>query len=216
MAEPCRVFEGPSAERRLAELGLTAEILQVAILAGEAEARVHTALDPPTAGGMNRYYRTVRVLREQLVPKGWHYDNRRHLARTINPDRSLAIVVALGDEVTGNPDPLVQPSTRHETGVTVEEAVATNIKQLALFDLPAPAALSDAFGGLTTWVLLRYPTHTEIRYELSLPSKIADRQITQWRERIVLPPEKPEAQPQIGDGPDEPLAPELDVLVQRR
>src|SRR5256886_15616454 len=115
MRQHCPVFDGEWGADRLAELGLKAEILEFALRGADAEARTYTELDPPNMQGMARYSRTVRLLREQLLPLGWSHDNPRNLARTVSPDRQVAIISTLGDAATGVPH--VRPSTRYEKGV---------------------------------------------------------------------------------------------------
>src|SRR5947207_1289212 len=115
MRSQCPVFDGDQAADRLTELGLKAEILGFALKGADAEARTYTELDPPNMQGMARYSRTVRLLREQLVPLGWSFDNPRNLARTVSPDRRVAIIATLGDAATGIAH--VMPSTRYGKGV---------------------------------------------------------------------------------------------------
>ena len=97
MRQQCAVFDEERAADRLGELGLKAEILELAMRGADAEARTYTELDPPNMQGMARYSRTVRLLREQLVPLGWTFDNPRNLARTVSPDRRVALIATLGD-----------------------------------------------------------------------------------------------------------------------
>lgn len=214
MRQQCPVIEGDRAADRLAELGLKAEILEFALRGADAEARTYTPLDPPNMQGMARYSRTVRLLREQLLPLGWSYDNPRNLARTVSPDRRVAIIATLGDAATGVPH--VPPSTRYEKGVATLEAVTRNfVQQLALpigpdddehpVDPDAP--------GTDTWVLLYHVTETEIRAELSLPDSMVDGYIDTWLERIVLPPVPLE--PAVVPGVPQPAA-DPEVVVARR
>ncbi len=188
MRRPCLVYDGDRVTDRLAELGLKAEILQFALQGADAEARTYTLLDPPNMAGMARYARTVRLLREQLLPLGWSYDNPRNLARTVGPDRRVAIIATLGDAATGVPH--VMPSTRYEKGVAVVEAVSRNFLQLMLpIDLGDEDPLdADEAEGTATWVLLYTVTDTEIRAELSLPDSMVEGYIDTWVERLILPP----------------------------
>lgn len=216
MGAPCRVYEGHAADLRLRELGLTAQVLQVAVETGEAEARLCTANDPAMASGVMRHCRTVRSLRDQLAPGGWKRNNRRNLSRTVNPARDLAVITSLGDGRTGDPNPEVQPSTKYDKGVTIMHAVGVN-GQLHLFDLPESASTVDEeiLEDAVTWVLLYHVTRTEIRYELSLPVETTGGFISRWRERIVVPPLARESQVAVG-GPDELPGPDIDVPVARR
>jgi hypothetical protein len=213
MRHECPVIEGASVGDRLADLGLKPEILEFALRGADAEARTYTALDPPNMPGMARYARTVRLLREQLIPLGWTFDNPRNLARTVSPDRRVAIIATLGDAATGVPH--VPPSTRYEKGIATVEAVSRNFLQLTLpIDLGDEGYVDDDDAGeTTTWVLLYTVTETEIRAELSLPDSMVDGFIDTWLERILLPPVP--LQPPVGVPTQRPAADPL-VAVTRR
>lgn len=189
---------------RLDELGLDVELIERVVRRADAEASMCTELDPPIMEGMTRWARTTRFLREELVPRGWAYDNPRNLARTIHPSGEFALVVATGDEFTGVPD--VQPSTKYRKGEATVAAVSLNV-QLA-FDFPGFGdAEDDDDGGdhaLLTWFLLFYPDEHEFRAEVSLPDGITDGRICSWAERIILPTYRREPEPLFRDVPGSP------------
>jgi hypothetical protein len=168
---------------RLAELGLTVEMIERVVRRADAEASTCTALDPPIMEGLTRWGRTNRYLREELVPAGWTFDNPRNLARTIHPSGQFAIVAATGDELTGLANLL--PTTKYVRGDATAHAVQANFEQLTLFDL---GPHDDDAGELLTWFLLFHSDEDEFRAELSLPTQIIEGRITGWAERIVLPP----------------------------
>jgi hypothetical protein len=212
MRQQCPVFDGDRAADRLTELGLKAELLEFALRGADAEARTYTQLDPPNMQGMARYSRTVRLLREQLVPLDWSYDNPRNLARTVSPDRRVAIITTLGDAATGIPH--VLPSTRYEKGIATVEAVSRNFLQLTLpIDLGDEEPVDTEIEGTTTWVLLYHVSESEIRAELSLPDSMVDGYIDTWTERLILPPIPLEPTPSLGT--PQPAA-DPDILVARR
>lgn len=186
------LVEGEAADR-LAELGLSVELIERVIRRADAEAAACTRLDPPILEGLTRWGRTTRFLREELVPTGWSFDNPRNLARTIHPSGEFAIVATSGDELTGVAGQLGQadlrPATKYRKGYATVRAVEDN-EQLTLefedFELPEDARTTDA-GALLTWLLLFHVDGDGFRVELSLPDAIVDGQITSWAERIILP-----------------------------
>jgi hypothetical protein len=179
-----RVLAEEEAAGKLAELGLTVEIIERVVRRADAEASMCTALDPPIMEGMTRWARTTRFLREELIPRGWRFDNPRNLPRTIHPGGEFAIVVSTGDELTGLLDAL--PATKYLKGEATVRAVEMN-EQLALdfpdFDLGP----RDGAGEILTWFLMYRASEDEFRVELSLPDAIADGRITSWAERVILP-----------------------------
>ena len=212
MLHDCPVIEGDEVADRLAELGLKAEILEFALRGADAEARTYTQLDPPNMQGMARYSRTVRLLREQLLPLGWWYDNPRNLARTVSPDRQVAVIATLGDAATGVPH--VRPSTRYEKGIATVEAVSRNFVQLTLpMDVGDDPPVDPDIDGIATWILLYTVTESEIRAELSLPDSMVDGYIDTWLERIILPPIQRHATPSVTAAV--PVI-EPDVIITRR
>lgn len=201
-----RVVVEAEALERLGELGLTVEIIERAIRRAEAEAATCTALDPPIMAGLIRYGRTVRFLREDLVPMGWDFDDPRNFSRTIHPSRQFALVASSGDDATGNAT--LTPTTKYAKGYATACAVDTN-GQLAFDfgDLGNETELSDN-EQLATWFLLYHVTGDEIRAEVSLPSAMAGGKISDWLERIILPSFPRHEEPLADtagrdDGPDE-------------
>ncbi len=180
-----RVVVEAEALHRLSELGLTVDIIERAIRRAEAEAATCTAFDPPIMAGFLRYGRTIRFLREDLVPKGWDYDSPRNFCRTIHPSRQFAVVASSGDEATGNAR--LTPTTKYAKGYSTACAVDTN-GQLAFDfgDLGNEAELPDS-EQLATWFLLYHATAEEIQAEVSLPSAMVGGKISDWLERIILP-----------------------------
>jgi hypothetical protein len=177
-----------TAEHRLHDLGLTTDLIVRALLRADAEARHTTGLEPPTAEGTIRYLKTVRFLREELVPLGWDIDNYKNFCRTIHPRHLFSMVTSSGDEFTGVDTPGKVPCTKYAKGDLTALAVKQNADQ-GVFDL------GKAFAGPTVepaelkniWFLLQRATPKYIYAELSLPTRIEDGMITDWKERIILP-----------------------------
>lgn len=179
-----RVLEADHAVSRLAELGLSIDLVERVVRRADAEAAFCTAFDPPILEGLIRWARTNRFLREELIPRGWRFDNPRNLPRTIHPGGQFAIVATTGDDVTGLAALL--PAPKYAKGDATARAVEVN-EQLTLdfgdFD---PGGLPPR-DQLLTWLLLFHAGDDGFHVELSLPDRIDDGRITRWAERIVLP-----------------------------
>jgi hypothetical protein len=178
----CRVLAEENAVQRLAEFGLTVELVERVVRRADADASMCTYLDPPIMEGLTRWARTNRYLREELIAAGWQFDNPRNLPRTIHPGGEFAIVATTGDDLTGLAELL--PATKYAKGGATAAAVELN-GQLTLdfgdFDFGRDPA------GLQTWLLLFHTDDEGFRVELSLPDAITDGRITGWAERIILP-----------------------------
>ncbi len=185
---PTRVLAERAAIGRLAEFGLTAELVERVVRRADAEASMCTALDPPIMEGLTRWGRTNRFLREELIPVGWSFDNPRNLPRTIHPSGEFAIVATTGDELTGLAELL--PATKYAKGYATARAVGIN-EQLALdfgdLDLGLDDDRAAGARDAATWLLLFHVDEDGFRAELSLPNAIVDGRITGWAERIILP-----------------------------
>ena len=179
-----RVRTADQAASRLAELGLSIDLVERVVRRADAEAAFCTPFDPPIMEGLTRWARTNRFLREELVPLGWGFDNPRNLPRTIHPGGQFAIVAITGDDVTGLAGLL--PGPKYARGYATTRAVEVN-GQLTL-------DFGDfGLGGLPprdhvlTWLLLFRITDDGFHVELSLPDRIDDGRITRWAERVILP-----------------------------
>lgn len=181
-----------TAEHRLHGLGLTTDQITRSLLRADAEAKHTTGLEPPTAEGTIRYFKTVRFLREELVPLGWGINDYKNFCRTVDPNHEFSVVTSSGDEVTGMEIPGRVPRTKYPKGELTALAVRQNAEQGA-FDL------GDQFAEVTAertiepaelenvWILLQRVTPDFIYAELSLPVRIEEGTITDWEERILLP-----------------------------
>ena len=179
-----RVLADKAAVDKLAELGLTVEIIERIVRRADAEASMCNSLDPPIIEGLTRWARTTRFLREELIPLGWRFDNPRNLSRTIHPSGEFAIVASTGDELTALLDAL--PATKYLKGEATVRAVEMN-EQLALDFPDFDVSQRDGAREILTWFLLYHASDEEFRVELSWPNEIVAGRITGWAERIILP-----------------------------
>lgn len=194
----------------LGRLGVTEAALRAAVFAGFGERANCTANDAPIAPGFLQWNRTLRTLREQLIPLGWRASNEGQYATAVNEAGDLAVAVASGCPNTGLPRQL--PTTRSRKGPSTLTAVGANYEQLEL-PLPDAPFMFAREPGRVTWMLLFHVDDREIRAELSLPIGMAeDGHIDRWRERIMLTrtPIDPAVMPEPDRGPA------VDVPVRRR
>jgi hypothetical protein len=196
-------------EKALTKLGLTRAPLLDAVKAGWLARETCTANDPPFFAGIFHWARTVRVLRERLIPLGWTRSDEGNFCTVVEPAEQFAIAVASGCEKTGQATAEI-PTTKRRRGPSTFDAVQTNA-QLYLFSDFAPEVKMEAT--CATWVLLFYHDQKEIRAELSLPNSIGvDGHIDGWRERIIL-----DAQPLDDETPRVPdFGPDPTIDVRRR
>lgn len=199
---------------RLAQLGLTTDILHEAIMRGEVARDSCTANDPPCAPGFYAWAGTVRALRDILMPQGWTRNDTINYSRVISPDRSIAIAVVTGDEGTGNKD--ANPRTKYPKGPATQAAVSSN--QASLFEEPASneegVAEEEVVEEWITWMLLKKRSGDSVFAELSLPSSMTkDGQVESWQTRIILNPIVIEPNFEVED---DSLETPIDVPVRRR
>lgn len=177
------------AQDRLHSLGLAVDQVVRALLRADAEAKNTTGLEPPTAEGTTRYFKTVRFLREELVPLGWDVNDGKNFCRTVHPSHEFSIVTSAGDESTGMHIPGRKPRTKNPKGELTAVAVRQNAEQGSLDFGEAFAAEPEVDPAEleNVWFLLQRVTPDYLYAELSLPVRISDGMITDWEERILLP-----------------------------
>jgi hypothetical protein len=221
-APQTKIHRDEAARARLAELGLSVELLHEVIEKGEAGRASATGLDPLNAPGQLAYIRRIRAIRERLLPQQWTKEDPEGCAMTVAPDGKRQIMVATGDDATGSAS---DPSTRYPKGTAMKRAVIQN-QQLPL---PFPTEIARQLPSAErcireTWVFLVSREEvgkdddklTVVHAELSLPDEMQGDFPKGWAERIILPDfEVPSDQlilgvPKFSDGDD------IDVAVVRK
>ncbi|MEU4892010.1 hypothetical protein AB0B12_23495 [Streptomyces sp. NPDC044780] len=176
-------------DKRLAELGLSFEEIEVVLRRAEAERNFCTPFDPVSLPGNIFWGRTVRFLRETYVPKGWRSASPSNVPLLVAPTDDFAVTASSGSRETGLA--ALTPSTRYPKGSAVIRRVETN-RQLTIFGYEEEPEPQDVGDGIPTWFLLYQHVNTEagtrLYSELSLPNNAGSRgKIDSWHERIVLP-----------------------------
>lgn len=180
---------------QLAALDLKPEYFFDALRAGEQARRLCTENDPKSAAGSDDYFRRVRVLRDGLINKvGWKRADLDGLPLVINPERTMAIGVLLGDYRTGWPGHY-HPRSRRPVGEKKIKLVTQN-SQIPFFALPVPTSEidleSEDLSSCQTWFFVTYrrvgPNSVTVSSELSLPSVVSSAAyVERWVHRIPLP-----------------------------
>lgn len=198
----------------LAKLSLDRKVLGEALQAGYLASASCTENDPPNYAGMSQWARTVRGLRERVLPLGWSKCDARGYSTVVDPFGRIAIAVASGCENTGRNNGK-SPTTKSEKGPRTANAVLTNKNQLELFPetLP-PVRIADEGQDKLTYILLFHRDRAEIRAELSLPASMgSDGHINGWAERIILATQPLDPMP-ADVAPD--FAPQPAVEIRRK
>jgi len=167
---------------RLRLIGVTLETLRAAVLFGESERRSCTRLDPRILGGILGWGRTVRGLREELVPSSWTAEELHMFSLTVRPDRGVALMVATGDDRAGRDG--ASPHTRHKKGEVFFELL--RIRDQLSF-LPEDDALAAPKLPDEIWTLLIARKNGIIYSELSEPTREVNGRVAFEGERIILP-----------------------------
>ena len=182
-----RIYEGPEAERRLLELGLSMQAVEEVILKGEYARAEHTLHDPVNAGGLDAYRYRVRGLRDALCPLGWTIDRTGGLEGTKSPAGDHVILTRGGNEDVGHRDGFPQP--RSIVGESTRGVVENGNMMFDPNWLNTPATRPANDASFTTWMLLVYRSGDIVQAEMSWPNEFNDEdgQVKAWVERILVP-----------------------------
>lgn len=191
LEQPRRLHVGPSADRRLAELGLRAEQLRDAVARGDEMRRRCSPLHPKTFPGQVMWAETVQALRQQVIPgRGdWAPDSSNNYETVFSSELHVAVAVVGGDANTGVQG-FQDPALRRKRGPVTRRRVQRNLAAQATLPLAEwqVEGLPEAERG-STWFLLVHARNERLYQELSLPIIMGeDSKITRWAERILLEP----------------------------
>jgi hypothetical protein len=191
MPIPSSAIFGPRADVRLHALGLSVADLHQAIEDGYGAAASCTDNDPRALPGVLAWGKGIGSLRDLLAPRGWTADRAAGYERAVHPSNTHALALAAGTSQTGLEG--LAPRTRNPKGRATSDAVRCNAQLVLGIETNAFAGAgvqSSVDAQRETWLLLHYydKDKQEIRIELSLPLEMQGKQITAWRERIVLVP----------------------------
>jgi len=217
MAQPAHNFEQPhDRNSRLYALGLDEATVEEIVVYGLKARQACSPLSPPSYPGTVQWAETIIGSRIALIPKDWTPNDDHNFSRIVNPEETVAIIVATGDEHTGIATG--EPRTRYPKGPETTAAVKANVQMafpglaIAQFEQASPSTLE-------TWIALLSTNEFECRYELSRPqAQDKEGRVIAWPDRIIFPPIEIEGLPGRDDddgddhGDDEGG---LDVPVER-
>ncbi len=178
---------------RLAEFDLSvAEIHDHVVRAGLDAANRVSPLAPPGAAGRHAYDAYVTALRALLVPRGWVPVQGDNVARTVHRERQIAILVSGGNEFTGRLDGANYLTTAWPKGSCAFAGAI--LPSQGGFDTLDDSGFDwgddqQEDPEWAVWYLLHHRTETEVRLELSSPTRQDERDFPRgWLDRIILPP----------------------------
>jgi hypothetical protein len=204
-------------ELRLAQLGLSIELLHGAIREGQAAGDFCTAAHPRFYPGCRVYGETNGGLRLRLGMQAWTFTDDENIPRAVSPDESVVITALQGDTQTGlRHGPDAQTRRPRKTGSL--RIVERNAQLLLELVLPEDddELLAEKLGPVLgpTWFLLYRRDGDKVRSELSMAKGARANALLEWSERLILP----EIDLNEGPGPERGGRdnPQVDVPVIRR
>ncbi len=179
-----RIIAGQEVDPYLLDrFGFGSDMLLRAVTAGHADAVMTTEHSPATAFGSRFWEGSIRQLRDDLAPREWRALRPGQLEVVRNKLNTVQITTALGDSNVGIRS--ASPSCEHPRGTSTAKAVEVN--QLTFAGL----AVNGGWEPIETWWLLYRLSGEHDRTpisELSLPTTMSGKRITEWAVRIILPP----------------------------
>jgi hypothetical protein len=172
----------------LAEIGFQRDELDDAIRYGEwARASCHP-FDPPGFPGSSSHAHRIRRLALLTVKaRGWTRVNDHGMAFLLSPDRKVAITSCRGNEDTANPER--QPRSKFKKGIVAATLAKQNRVQFE-FDEPGfgeqVTTLTRLPNDTTTFYLLVDRRDKQVFAELSVPVRVEEDYIVEWKPRIIL------------------------------
>jgi hypothetical protein len=194
VAEPLEIPQ-QSIEQRLLEFDLTiSDIHDRIVYAATQAADAVSPLAPKGAPGRHAHDYCVAALRSVLLSKrGWEIEEDDFVARTVNRQKRIAIVVAGGNEFTGMRGTDTDFTTKWHKGSRAFAGAPTN-QQMGFDDVDGGGfdwglRENDPSMEWRLWYLLHYRTKDSVQLELSAPGHLDDAEFPRsWVERIFLPP----------------------------
>lgn len=191
-----QIYDSPDEVReRLEKYGINYDDLVEAVLRGHDSKGMSSELHPSNYAGTLFHANTIEALREIVLKiEGWAMDEPRNLSITVNSITDVCVVVASGNQNTGNRWKM--PKTRSKKGAFFQAAVFQNSGELPMKDLFETE--SEYSERLQKIEIRKQALSSNILYllissvdgipkaELSRPVSCEDGWVTEWSERNIL------------------------------
>lgn len=186
------IYKGIEAIKKLEMLGLTFEDFDTAAKKAYRECQDL----PPYAYSLDKhnrfFYAFIKHFRARMLEKGWKYNDKYNLNRTMPSNKKYTIIFSSGDK---NVCSLEQtPATKNKKG-EISKVIITmnNYLQLSFYedlrktspDIPERYDIAK----IPHWFCLFKRAGEKNQIELSLPLSMnnKNKKIEEWSERIILP-----------------------------
>lgn len=190
---PAGTYDDPADLRRfLGPYGVTMPILIDTIQYGLRQYLECTPHDPTYFPSVLLVAKTIRYLRDTLVPQGWDAVNLRGYATIVHPSGALAIATSLGNHHTGSK--LKAPKTSAPKGAESRSFIEINQPPLFTDMVPRPMRNKKEPSAALTLLMHVFDDERVVNAELSCPTGTEPTgtdnrsHISHWRTRIILPP----------------------------
>lgn len=172
------------ADARLTLLDLSVDLLHQALEVGQRKKEAAGSLAPSSTPGTDNWSGTVSGFRELT---GWPPDQADQLPRTVHPSGKFFVVVKTGTGGVGTFGP-GRPKTKYPIGPILQRAISRVPSTMPLFDINYQSIDLDEDNAPDVWLLLITSHNGMVYAELSRPSAHKDGEITDYHQRIQLPP----------------------------
>ena len=189
------IHHGVEAVERLAEVGIPLSPLWAGLRNGLLFKASLTTHDTQAIRGIGTWNAVHRGLADASVRHGWVKREHKLFAVIEHPAGGLAIGVLAGDSTTGRVDSEPRNAAPILPGYRVQTRKRIALNLLVTGYRSHFSSVSEEWVPPLTYFLVHHIKGDtgEIQGELSLPTRLDGDYITEWHERIMLPPPESEA-----------------------
>lgn len=176
-------------ERRLADFGLSTELIHTALRPGLTRATNRSSKALRSTPGTDIYNDAMEQFHQLLAEDGWSLTYVDQQPRLVHPDGLIAFTVAAGRNV-GNGDVRIKPRTGRKGKATRQALQVSQAQVPMLFgaeEAYLEAELDASARTAPLWLLVHERTSSGLNLELSRPSAMTPGGIVNdWAEQIPI------------------------------